>query len=214
MLTSLYYLIAAVLWCVVYLSGRAIVRRFRSRKYFAGVWFIGLTTFLLWAGLELRMLPGSTAYRDCYYSNQWFGRIGLLGNLRLYYHSEREFNGDGYSIDVFDISDSFAAWAASPPAEFTIRYPIKPEFRSHWNSIAWHKTPIPAEEVPFLDTAMSERADDPKLEAAIKLLKKLANEPGNYIAIRYHGQAASVADIDFFLLSPSEKTFILVNFNT
>jgi hypothetical protein len=164
--------------------------------------------------LELGMLPGSTLYRNCYYAHQWFGKIVVLGTPRFSYDSERAFNGDGYSIEVFDISTSFAAWATSPPPNFTTSYPIPPGYRSHWKSTTWHKTPIPAEELNFLDFATNSYTDDPKLVAAISLLQKLAKKPGSYIAIRYYMHDDSVGDVDFYLLSPSEKTFILVNHNT
>lgn len=94
-LTSLYYLIAATLWYVIYLAGRAVVRRFRIKRHLAGLAFLGLTTFLVWGGLALGMLPGSMLYRHCYYAHQCFGKVALLGTPRFSYDSERDWNGDG-----------------------------------------------------------------------------------------------------------------------
>ena len=213
-LTSIYYLIAATLWYAIYRSGRAMAKRVRIRKYLGGMLLFGLTIFLLWVGLEFGAVPGSSAYKSCYYTRRWFGKAMLLGSPRFNYDSERSFTGDGYSIDVYDISDSFAAWAASPPADFSTSYPVNPGFRSHWKSTTWHKTPIPSEELKFLDFALDVYTSDPKLAAARSLLEKLANEPGNHISIRYFMHGDYVGDVDFFLLSPSEKVFILVNHNT
>lgn len=214
-LMSVYYLIAAILWYAIYRFGRAMVRRVRIRKYLGGMLFFCLTICTIWAGLEFGAVPGSSLYKRCYYTWQTFGKVMLLGSPRYSYDSERAFNGDGYSIDVYDISDSFAAWAASPPAGFASSYPVKPGYRSHWNSTTWHKTPVQASERKFLDFALSEHnSNDTQLQSAHKLLEKLANAPGSYIAIFSYMHGEYVGDVDFLLLSPSEKVFIMVNHNT
>lgn len=57
-------------------------------------------------------------------------------------------------------------------------------------------------------------ADSNDLDAAQKLLERLANEPGHYFACFYFLHDDDVGNVDFFLLSPSERVFICVNHNT
>jgi hypothetical protein len=59
-----------------------------------------------------------------------------------------------------------------------------------------------------------ERSENPELEAATKLMARLANEPGHYMAFNYFMHQDWVGNVDFYLLCPSERVLILVNHNT
>ena len=158
--------------------------------------------------------PGASAYARYRYTHDLFGRSFALGSPRLSYHSSRAFNGDGYSVEVFDTSETLAGWVSSPPPEFTTTYPVRPSYRSHWSGVHWRQTPISADDQKFLEFALGEYADSNDLKAAKELLERLAKEPGHYFAYFYYMHGEYVGDLDFFLISPSKRVFISLNSNT
>jgi len=143
-----------------------------------------------------------------------FGRRFLLGSPRLSYDSRRSFNGDGYSIQVYDISEALSRWASSPPADFSTSYPVRPSVRSDWTGVRWRPTPISAEDQKFMEFALATYADHKDFKEAKELLEMLAKEPGHYFAYFYKMHGEYVGNLDFFLISPSKRVFISLNTNT
>lgn len=212
--TCIGYAFVAAFWAGIFFAGRAVYHAARSRRYGRCVGFSVLIVALLWGGLFVGLTPGASAYARFRYSRELFGRGFALGAPRHSYDSPRAFNGDGYSIEVFTTSDALTRWATSPPTEFGTTYPVLPSVRSRWSAIHWRSTPVGPDERKFLEFALMERADSKDLEAARKLLERLANEPGHYFACFYFMHGDYVGNVDFFLLSPSERVFISVNHNT
>jgi len=213
-LTCFGYAFVAAFWVGIFFAGRATYRAVRSHRYGRCFGFSVLLVALLWAGLFVGLTPGASAYARYRYSRELFGRGFALGSPRLSYDSPRALNGDGYSIEVFDTPDALTQWAISPPTEFSTTYPVLPSVRSRWSAVHWRSTPVTAEERKFLEFALMERAENKDLGEARKLLERLANEPGHYFACFYYMHGNSVGNVDFFLLSPSERLFISVNHNT
>ena len=208
------YAFVAAFWVAIFFAGRAAVRGVRSRRYVRSIGFSLLVVALLWAGLHLGLTPGASAYARYRYLRELFGRSFALASPRLSYHSARSFNGDGYSIEVFDTPDALSRWASSPPPEFTTQFPMRPSYRSHWSGVHWRQTPISADDQKFIEFALGEQADSSDLKAAKELLARLVKEPGDYFAYFYYMHGKHVGDLDFFLLSPSERVFIMLNSNT
>lgn len=213
-LTSIGYAFLAAFWAAIFFASRAAWRAWRTLRYGRCLVFAVFILVLLWCGLFVGFTPGAAAYARYRFSQELFGRGFALGSLRHSYESLRAPTGDGYSIEVFEISDAFARWSASPPPEFQTVFPAKPTYREGWSGVHWHSTPLAADERKFLEFALLEEVPNRDLEAAKKLLKRLANEPGHYVAYRYKMNGEFLANVDFFLLSPSERVFISVNHNT
>jgi hypothetical protein len=213
--TGIGYAFTAAFWVGIFFAGRAAFRAKRSRRYRRCVAFSVLIVALLWMGLFVGLTPGASAYARYRYSRELFGRgFAALGTLRHSYHSLRAFNGDGYSIAVFTTSDTLTRWATSPPTNFGTTYPALPSVRSHWSVVHWRATPVGPGERKFLEFALMEHANSKDLDAAKKLLERLANEPGHYFACYYYMHGQEVGNVDFFLLSPTNRVFISVNHNT
>lgn len=212
--TCIGYALAAAFWACVFIECMGAWRAGRSRRYLQCVGFTAIVIALLWSGLFIGLTPGASAYGSYRYSREVFGRGFVLGSPRYTYRTPPTFNGDGYSIEVFDIPDTLAHFAASPPPEFGTAFPVRTSDRTQWSVVPWHPTPITEHDRKFLDFVLMDHADNKDLDAAKKLLERLANEPGHYIAYFYLIHDDSVSNVDFFLLSPSERVFIFVNLNT
>lgn len=205
----------AAFWVSIILASWAAYRRIRARLIFRALGFVCIVVTLLWAGLELRLIPGASAYAQYRYTRNLFGRGFYLGEPRLSYHSRRSFNGDGYSIELFGAPERLTRLANSPPPDFTFGYPIRPSYRSKWSGIQWRPTPISTIDRKFLEFALrASFSDNSDLKTAQMLLEQYANEPGHYFAYFYFMHGESVGNVDFFLLSPSKGIFIAVNSNT
>lgn len=213
-LTCIGYALLAAFWVSIFFASREGLRAGLTRRYARCGAFAALVAAVLWAGLFVGFTPGSEAYASYRFSRELFGRGFVLGSPRHSYDSPRAFNGDGYSIEVFETPDGLARLAAFPPAEFCSAFPIRPPFRSHWSGVPWHSTPITGKERMFLEFALMARADSVELTAAQRLLERLANEPGHYIAYFYYMHGDHVGNVDFFLISPSARVLIVVNHNT
>lgn len=211
---TMYYAFVALFWVAIFKAGRAVFGAARSLRYAQSVGFCAIIVALLWGGLFVGLTPGASFYARYRYSRELFGSCFALWNSKYSYHSPRHFNGDGYSIEVLTTSDALSRWATAPPSDFGKTHPVLPSFRSHWSAIHWRATPVGADELKFLEFALMRSDNSSDLDAAKKFLERLANEPGHYFACFYFMHDSGVGNVDFFLLSPSERVLILVNHNT
>ena len=166
-------------------------------------------------GAYIGLIPGTGFIREGFYCQALFGRWMMLSKARLTYDSPRAFNGDGYSIDVIDMSEEFWSWLEANKVELIADYPKKPSIRSEWEQVLWHKTPITDAETNYLEFATVEYGEsEGQLAQARELLLKLATADGSIIAYCHKTVSYGIADIDFYLLNPRAKVFIRVNHNT
>jgi hypothetical protein len=212
--TLIYYALLISFWALVIFLGWRAFKRFRNRHYAFAALFALLAFLILWGGLFIGFTPGSRAYADYRMTRCYFGTGFILGKPYLTYDSERDFNGDGYSISVYKLSERTTRKLRKPKEAFFQDLPAKPSFRSHWQSKAWHPTPIIDDDLQFLEFALLERGHDSQLEKAQQLLRRLTHEPEHFYACFYFMHAHNPGDVDFFLLSPKERIFIMVNHNT
>jgi hypothetical protein len=195
---------------MVYKAYKAI----RVRRRIAFAVYSVLILLLLWAGFFIGVTPGSRAYADYQMTRDLFGIGFILAHPENEYNSERAFNGDGYTIEVYKLNDSEVNKILSLLSQQAQNLPARPSYRSHWQQTFWRQTPIKREEQQFLEFALMEHVSDTDLEKEHKLLNDLAHEPGHYYSYFYFMHGTYPGDIDFFLLSPSKHLFILVNHNT
>ena len=158
------------------------------------------------------LLPWATLYNDIIWTYRITGRPFSLGNAEHSYHSRREFNGDGYSIDVYLLSEGVAKHFETPPPEFFEKRPERSDVRSHWEAVTWRKTPSRPEDMDYIHFVSiypgeAGRHDKKGQDVAASLL----SEAGNYYAYFHHGD---IGDVDLFILSPRRRLFVIVNQNT
>lgn len=74
-----------------------------------------------------------------------------LNVKEVYVHeSLRAFNGDGYSIWVYELDEEVATIFLNPEKAFFTSYPIKADYREKWSTKHWESTPLKADEEKFL----------------------------------------------------------------
>lgn len=145
------------------------------------------------------------------------------------FESERSFNGDGYSIYVFEMSDKIIEYIINNFETIINEYPIKPDFREYWTKVGWKETPLDEKEQRFYEFCTDveytyyDKSSFVKNNAkkCILYFEKLVNEVGNYYSYNYlshsYGDLESdeyVSDIDFYIFNLKEKILICINHNT
>ncbi len=195
---------------------KAFIKKDRPRLYKL---FGLLLILILVPGFFWQILPGSDFFwgpiekvHEKNYNEELTGFEFHDGELLYEYVTERAFNGDGYSIWIYEIDEETARYFKNPNPDFFTKYP-NPEFRSDWETEYWKKTPFDTNEQKFLDFAHSS-LDEMDFE-----LEDLLNESGNYYAYKYYIQNFSegrsyVANIDFYIICPDRKLIVKINHNT
>ncbi len=162
---------------------------------------------------QTRMLPGSEAISNRLYVQELTGnQFWVTASFKN--TSERAFNGDGYSIYIYDISDDVANSFLTPSPDFFTEFPKSD--RDSWTKVTWRKSPIKESENKIVDFAIWSRSTLPesnKLKEN-KLIRKILSEKGNYYAYAVSIQSYGVSNVDFYILSPKEKKLICINHNT
>jgi hypothetical protein len=198
------YAFMAAFWLGIFFASRAAMRAVHLRHFGRAAGFCIVVIGSLWAGLFVGFTPGASAYQRYRHIRDLFGVGVTLGPVRHEYFVSVGFGG-GYHIRVREIPDSLSRWALSPPPEFTAAHPVR---RSRDSGSYWHPTPLAAAEQKYLRFILLEQGSSLDLSQAQQLLERLANEPGNYVAYSYRESSSTIADVDFYLLSPSQHVFI------
>lgn len=223
MTPNLFYVMAfVVFWLSLAYFGLGVVRGIRRRVYWVSVVCGSLMLFQLWFGLLIGFTPGAAAY-EAYCNREWmyretgelFGKRFDLGYPRIAYNSERGlFNGDGSSIEVYDIPDSLIAFINDPAHDFLASFPKKPEYLTDWKQVHWKQTAtLSAQDLEAMSYSILVSGSKKEVQVAQDLLQASITEPGNYIAYCYNMNGSEIWDVDFYLISPSHKVFIWANRN-
>lgn len=203
-----------VLWA--YWSWKTYKKKKNGLLTFQLIVFFGTLFWITWS---MRIFPGSQAFYDRQYNKELTGKA-FSTYLTFSHESPRAFNGDGYSIWVYEFDQETAQLFSPPDNEFFSNFPIRPDYRSHWQQKKWDKTPLNQDEQKFLDFALSEFTPDDtdkakKIQDTFDYIEKIMNEPGHYYAYNYYMHSNDyIGDIDFFIISPTDKKLIVINHNT
>ena len=190
-------------------------RLLKHRRWIGSLLLCIFMGVFLFPGLSWGIVPGSSVYLDLKQTKQLTGKAFLLGSAELSHHSDRAFNGDGYSIDVYLISERAADYLMDPAEEFFQRFPILPNYRSDWKSEPWRKTPSRSQDSKYIHFVslstenFGGNSNDPR-DVASRLLA----EQGNYYSYFYNVPSKYLGDVDLFIISPKERLIVIVNHNT
>ena len=139
-----------------------------------------LLILILIPGFFYRILPGSELFwqpiekiQDKNHNEKLTGFEFYDGKLIYEYETERFFNGDGYSIWIYELDEETAEYFKNPNASFFTEYPTT-DLRNDWESEFWKMTPFDKTEQKFLNFAHS------SLDTLNFELEDLLNEKGNY----------------------------------
>jgi hypothetical protein len=179
-------------------------RHWRSKRRIASIGPAFSAIGLLWFGLQIGIVPGSSAYKNYRLSTALFGQYFPLGPLRHTSAALASVTGDGIWIKVHDIPNELAHWAESPPPEFQTSLPncwLIPPWE--WEVTRWHPTPLPAKEFEFLQGQIG--GND---ETASDLFHGLLKEPGSHVAFECHRKSNMIRSVTVYVLCPAKRILI------
>jgi len=179
-------------------------------------WLLGLFIF---SGMAFEKLPGSQLLwwpieriESKFYTKRITGHSFFLSEPLYESHSKRAFNGDGRSIQIYDLSKGVKDNFTNPDSMFFKNYP-KQEFFSDWSVVHWAHTPIKLEhEDAYHFASYANNQSEYKLD-------ELLHESGNYYAFKYYDHSPSggldnIRNVEFYLLSPKRNILITINVDT
>lgn len=122
---------------------------------------------------------------------------------------EISIRGEGYSIDVYKFNDEVADYFKSPDQDFFESYPQELKYRNTWKREKWKRTPVTEIDQVHLTTATPTYANwnQNKMER-MNSVRNLANNSGGFYAFNTKN-----GDVDFFIIAPKEKLFVMINHN-
>jgi hypothetical protein len=191
-------------------------RIFHSRLNIINKFLIFQILIFLVAGIFNNLLPGSFLITEPFSNKSISGKLHYSGTLDYEYHSDRGFNGDGYSIYIYQIYDPLIQHFQNNIDNLSKSYPNKPWYREDWQTKKWSIGPIPENEIIFFDFSLPGYVDMPndyeiKKEMIYNLIK---TESNYYFSYHYKMHDERPDNIDFYLVFPNKKIFVIINHNT
>lgn len=136
------------------------------------------------------------------------------------YHTKRAWNGDGYSIQIFEINEKTIKQFLDSKKNFLNPHLKLYDDRENWNKKNWKRSPLPKNEMIYSEFALTGLAKQNSViygrnENIETFINTILNEKGNYYAYFYSLQSeGNVGNIDFFIISPNRRLLIVINNNT
>jgi len=174
---------------------------------------IPLAVYATLAGISA--LCSSRIHAD-YLSGLYDVDISTLGTPLFEHDSERSFNGDGYSISIFELPDSIRQRFESPDEKLLTQYPKHPSYRNHWKFEHWREAPFDSRFQNQLDFALNSYSSEasPELASHFESIRKSLTRKGTYYAFFYNDPSGYIGDIDFFIIDLIGGRMYSINFNT
>lgn len=174
-----------------------------------------LFLLLIFSGLVFEKIPGAKyfwypieAVESKFYTNELTGKSFILGEPIFEWHSDRAFNGDGHSIEVFELSPKQIDYFQNPVSDFYTKFPLD-KLRKGWITKKWRKTPLNKEDETAYNFAV------PYEISSHFNLNEIINENNNFYAYQCKMHTEEIiGNIDFYIISPERKLIVLINHNT
>jgi hypothetical protein len=139
-----------------------------------------------------------------------------LGPALFKYAAERHFNGDGYSIWVYDLPATVRARFNSADRRLLTKYPKSSDIGGRWQTEHWRQTPFVGEFQDGLQLVLSsyDAKEAPELDSHLEAIRQALDNRGSYYAFIYYRAVDRISDIDFFLVDLVNSRLYIVNHNT
>jgi hypothetical protein len=139
-----------------------------------------------------------------------------LGTPIFEYDSERAFNGDGYSISVYELPPPIRARFASADARLLSDFPKRPSYRDHWSFERWRRSPFDDKFQKYLDFALSSYDADRAsgLSEQFDYIRKALSGDRAYYAFFYYSHGDYPGNIDLFIVDLEGNRLYSINHNT
>ena len=132
------------------------------------------------------------------------------------YASERHFNGEGYSIWVYDLPATIRARFDSADQQLLTQYPKSSDIGDRWQTEHWQKTPFQGDFQDGLQLVLSnyDAKEAPELASHLEAIQRTLDSEGSYYAFFYYRAIDRISDVDFFLVDLANNRLYIVNHNT
>ena len=132
------------------------------------------------------------------------------------YSSDRSFQGDGYSIEVYELPDSIRKRFESADFDFLNRFPKRPSYRDDWETQTWREAPFDSSFDAYLSFALSsyDAGNASGLSGHFADIRSaLMSERTFYSFFKYdHGDHPG--NIDMFIVDLEQGRVYEINHNT
>lgn len=175
---------------------------------------VGIPIVLLFALMGISSIVNAGAY-DRYLEGLFDTKV-QLGNAVFEYDSERAFNGDGYSISVYELPSSIRARFESADERLLSEFPKHPSYRDHWSFERWRRSPFDEKFNDYLDFALSsyDARNASELTKHFDAIRGALKREGTFYAFFYYRPSGHVGDVDFFIIDLNGGRLYLINQNT
>lgn len=173
---------------------------------------IPMVAFLLLTGISSIVNAG--AY-ERYLEGLYDTKVHLPDPI-FEYDSERSFNGDGYSISVYELPATIRARFESADERLISEFPRHPSYRDHWSFERWRRSPFDEKFNKYLEFALSSYDSDQAdgLSEHFRLIRKALTGDGAYYAFFYSSHGDYPGNIDLFIVDLEGNRLYSINHNT
>ena len=139
-----------------------------------------------------------------------------LGSPIFEYDSDRAFNGDGYSISVYELPPSIRTRFEAADETLLSDYPKHPSYRDHWSFERWRRSPFDEEFEEYLDFALSsyDAGNASEVTKHFEAIRSALKSEGSFYAFFYNRPSSYVGDVDFFVVDLVSGRLYSINHNT
>ena len=152
-------------------------------------------------------------YQEAKYFRDVFAVSGKFSSPTFSYYSERAFNGDGYSIEVFALPECIRKRFATFDGKAMAAFPQKPEYRNKWKTSPWRETPALPSDKKYIDFALTSFGST-EVQRYQDVIRELLSKKGVYVVYFYFDHGDYPGDIDLFVVDPINDHLYVINFNT
>jgi len=140
----------------------------------------------------------------------------ILGPALFKYASDRHFNGDGYSIWVYELPATVRARFESADQRLLTKYPKSSDIEGRWRTEHWQQTPLVGEFEDGLQLVLSsyDAKEAPEISSHLEAIRQTLDAEGSYYALFYYRAIDRISDIEFFLVDLVNNRLYIVNHNT
>ena len=145
-----------------------------------------------------------------------FDTVAKLGKTNYEYDSLRSFNGDGYSISVYELPDSIRRRFDGADERLLLEFPKRPQYRSHWRTEHWRAAPFDPAFQKYLDFALSsyDARQATGLAAQFEAIREAVSRKRTYYGFFTYDHGERPGDIDLFIVDLERGQLYMINHNT
>jgi len=138
-----------------------------------------------------------------------------LGSALYEYDSPRAFNGDGYSISIYELPANIRSRFESADERLLTEFPKRPSYRDRWNSQHWREAPFDTKFEKYLDFALSRYDEDRTgLSSQFQAIREALSRKRTYYAFFTYDHGDHPGNIDLFIVDLEGGRLYSINHNT